>query len=416
MPARYLVSILQTLFLAGDVWAVILPNLGGLALAASLAVAATLAISTPAARLMWRRIIALVLKELVILWKDPKTRSVILIPPVVQVVLFAYAATYDVTNLPIGIWNDDAGAQSAELVRRFDASPAFQVVASFQSPSQAQAAIDAKRVAAVLRVPERFSADVLAGRVAQVQLLLDARRSNTALLAQGYAADIVADYAAERHPGNTPLVLLTRDWFNPTLESTWFILPGLLAVLSLLMAMLISALSLARERELGTFEQLLVTPLRPIELLIGKAVPGMVVGLIDAVIITAAALLWFRLPLHGDPLLLVAMLLLYMLAGVGIGLSISSFARTQQQAMLGVFVIASPLLTLSGYAAPVENMPRFVEWLTRADPARYMMVVARGIFLQDMSASLVLAQAWPMAVIALATLTLAGVAVRRVLS
>ena len=357
---------------------------------------------------MWRRILALVLKELVGLWKDPKTRMVILVPPVVQVVLFAYAATYDVTNLPLGIWNDDAGAQSAELVRRFDASPAFRVVASFQAPSQAQAAIDAKQVAAVLRVPQRFSADVLAGRSAEVQLLLDARRSNTALLAEGYAEEL--------HPGHTPLVLLTRDWFNPTLESTWFILPGLVAVLSLMMAMLISALSLARERELGTFEQLLVTPLRPVELLVGKAVPGMVVGLIDAAIITTAALLWFRLPLRGDPLLLVAMLLLYMLAGVGIGLSISSFARTQQQAMLGVFVIASPLLTLSGWAAPIENMPQVVEWLTRADPARYMMVVARGLFLQDMSFSLVLSQAWPMALIALATLSLAGVAVRRVLS
>ena len=365
---------------------------------------------------MWRRILALVLKELVGLWKDPKTRMVILVPPVVQVVLFAYAATYDVTNLPLGIWNDDAGAQSAELVRRFDASPAFRVVASFQAPSQAQAAIAAKQVAAVLRVPQRFSADVLAGRSAEVQLLLDARRSNTALLAEGYAADIVEGYAEELHPGHTPLVLLTRDWFNPTLESTWFILPGLVAVLSLMMAMLISALSLARERELGTFEQLLVTPLRPVELLVGKAVPGMVVGLIDAAIITTAALLWFRLPLRGDPLLLVAMLLLYMLAGVGIGLSISSFARTQQQAMLGVFVIASPLLTLSGWAAPIENMPQVVEWLTRADPARYMMVVARGLFLQDMSFSLVLSQAWPMALIALATLSLAGVAVRRVLS
>ncbi len=365
---------------------------------------------------MWRRILALLLKELVSLWMDPKTRMVILVPPLVQVVLFAYAATYDVTNLPLGIWNDDVGAQSAELVRRFDASPAFQVVASFQAPSQARAAIDAKRVAAVLRVPQRFSADVLAGRPAQVQLLLDARRSNTALLAQGYAADIVETYAADLHPGHTPVVLLTRDWFNPTLESTWFILPGLVAILSLMMAMLISALSLARERELGTFEQLLVTPLRPVELLVGKAVPGIVVGLIDAAIITAAALLWFRMPLRGDPLLLAAILLLYMLAGVGIGLAISSFARTQQQAMLGVFVIAAPLLTLSGYAAPVENMPPLVEWLTRADPARYMMVVARGLFLQDMSVSLVLAQAWPMALIALATLTLAGVVVRRVLS
>jgi ABC-2 type transport system permease protein len=364
---------------------------------------------------MWRRIFALIVKELSALWRDRKTRFVILVPPIVQVALFAYAATYDVTNLPIGIWNDDAGTQAAELVRRFDATPAFRVVARFQAPEQARASIDAKDVAAVLRVPQRFSADVLAGRTAQVQLLLDARRSNTALLAQGYADEIVSTFNQGLHPGTTPLVVLTRDWFNPTLESTWFILPGLVAVLSLMMAMLISALALARERELGTFEQMLVTPLRPVEILIGKAIPGMVVGLIDAGIVTAAALLWFRLPLRGDPLLLLAILILYMMAGVGIGLVISSFARTQQQAMLGAFVFAAPLLTLSGYAAPIENMPVLVERLTRADPVRYMMVISRGLFLQDMPLSVVLSQAWPMALIAAVTLTVAGIAVRRAL-
>ena len=169
----------------------------------------------------------------------------------------------------------------------------------------------------MLHLPQTFSADVLAGRTAQAQLLLDARRSNTALLLQGYAADIVADYASGLHPGHTPLVLLTRDWFNPTLESTWFILPGLVCVLSLIMALLISALSLSRERELGTFEQLLVTPLRPLEILCGKALPGIIVGMLDANIVIVAALLWFRVPFRGDLALLEAMLLLYTLTGIG---------------------------------------------------------------------------------------------------
>jgi ABC-2 type transport system permease protein len=366
---------------------------------------------------MWRRVFALIMKELVGLWKDPKTRFVILVPPLVQVVLFAYAATYDVTNVPIGIWNEDAGAQSAELVRRFAASPAFDVVASFQSPVEARYAIDAKQVAAVLHVPQDFSADVLAGRTAQAQFLLDARRSNSALMAQSYAASIVGTYARDLRPRQSPpLIMLTRDWFNPTLESTWFILPGLVCILSMIMALLISSLSLARERELGTLEQLLVTPLRPAEILVGKALPGIIVGMIDANLVIAAALLWFWLPFRGDALLLEAMLVLYTLAGVGIGLVLSSFARTQQQAMLGVFVFASPMIMLSGYAAPVENMPPIVELLSRADPVRYMLVVARGLFLQDMPLSIVLSQAWPMALIVLATLTVAGVAVRRALS
>ena len=182
------------------------------------------------------------------------------------------------------------------------------------------------------------------------------------------------------------------------------------------MSLLISALSLARERELGTFEQLLVTPLRPAEILIGKALPGIIVGLINANIVIAAALLWFRLPFRGNLALLEAMLLLYTMAGVGIGLVLSSFARTQQQAMLGVFVFASPMIVLSGYAAPIENMPPLAELVSRADPVRYMLVIARGLFLQDMPLAVVLGQAWPMALIAAVMLTVAGFAVRRAVS
>ncbi len=366
---------------------------------------------------MLRRVLALILKELVGLWKDPKTRFVILVPPMIQVAIFAYAATYDVTHVALGIWNDDMGAQSAELVRRFAVSPAFDVVASFDAPVQARTSLDAKQVVVVLHVPQDFSANILAGRTAQVQLLLDARRSNSALLAQGYAATIVNTYTQDLHPGRSaPLVLLTRDWFNPTLESTWFILPGLVCILSLIMSLLISALSLARERELGTFEQLLVTPLRPAEILVGKALPGIIVGLINANIVIAASLLWFHLPFRGNLPLLEAMLLLYTMSGVGIGLVLSSFARTQQQAVLGVFVFASPMIVLSGYAAPIENMPHLAELASRADPVRYMMVIARGLFLQDMPLSVVLGQAWPMALVAATLLTVAGFAVRRALS
>jgi ABC-2 type transport system permease protein len=247
-----------------------------------------------------------------------------------------------------------------------------------------------------------------------VQLLLDARRSNTALMMNGYAATIVATYARDLAPGQKfPFELRTRFWFNPTLESQWFILPGLVAVLSMMMAILISALSLARERELGTFEQLLVTPLRPAEILIGKALPGIIVGLIDANIAIAAALLWFRLPFEGNFFLLQAILLLAMLAGVGIGLAISAFTRTQQQAMLGMFLFASPMIVLSGYASPVENMPEFVQVLSLGNPVRWLLVETRGLFLQDFSTAVALANAWPLVPIAAVSLFLAGLATRR---
>lgn len=366
---------------------------------------------------MWRRILALLAKELAGLWKDRKTRFIILIPPLMQVVVFAYAATYDVTDVALGIWNEDSGSQSAELVRRFAGSPAFRATVVVQSPAQAADAIDSKTVAAVLHVPQRFSADMLAGRVAPVQLLIDARRSNTALMVQGYATSIVNRLAADMAPGRkSPVAIVTRDWFNPNLDSQWFILPGLVSVLSMMMAMLVSALSLARERELGTFEQLLVTPLRPAEILVGKALPGMIVGLIDANIVIAAALLWFRVPFLGSMPMLQGMLVVYMLAGVAIGLVISSIARTQQQAMLGVFVIASPMVVLSGYAAPVENMPAIVAFIGQADPVRWMLVITRGLFLQDLPAVLVLQSAWPLVLIGAVAFTVAWVAVRRVVS
>jgi ABC-2 type transport system permease protein len=350
------------------------------------------------------------------LWKDPKTRAVLLVPPLVQVFIFSYAATFEVKNVPLAVWNEDNGAISAELVRRFAASSAFLVAAVPDHPAAAAALLDAKDVAAVLHVPQDFSARVLGGRAASVQLLLDARRSNTALLLNGYAATIVQGFALEHQSVHVaPLALAVRDWFNPTLDPQWFILPGLVAVLSLLISMLVSSLSLARERELGTFEQLLVTPLRPLEIMIGKAVPAAIVGLLEAHVVIAAALLWFRLPFAGNLLLLEAALLVYMLAGVGMGLAISSFARTQQQAILGVFVYASPAIVLSGFAAPVENMPVVVEWLSRLDPVRWMLVVARGVFLQDMPATVAAQAIWPMAAIAVLLLAAATISVRRAL-
>ena len=365
---------------------------------------------------MWRRIFALILKELTSLWKDPKTRAVLLVPPLVQVFIFSYAATFDVSHVPLAIWNEDNGAISAELVRRFAASPAFHVAAVPDHPAAAAALLDAKDVVAVLHVAQDFSARVLAGRAASVQLLLDARRSNTALLVGGYATTIVQGFALEYQPVHIPpLSIEVRDWFNPTLDPLWFILPGLVAVLSLVVTMLVASLSLARERELGTFEQMLVTPLRPHEIMIGKAVPAAIVGILEAHIVVAAALLWFRLPFTGSVALLELALLVYMLAAVGVGLAISSFARTQQQAILGVFVFASPAIVLSGFASPVENMPVVVEWLSRLDPVRWMLVVARGVFLQDMPAAVALQAIWPMAAIAAVLLAGATVSVRRAL-
>lgn len=363
---------------------------------------------------MLRRVIALILKELATLWQDGKTRTGPLIPPLVQVLIFAHAASFDVSHAPLALWNEDRGAQAAELARRFAGSAAFEVAAVADNPAEAARLIDSRRVVAVLHIPQTFSADVLAGRMARAQLLVDARRSNTALLISGYGQAIAGRFAADLNPTRaSPVAIDTRDWFNPTLDPQWFILPGLVAVLSLLMSMLVAALSLARERELGTFEQLLATPLRPGEILSGKAIPAMIVGVIEANIVVAAAVLGFGVPFAGSLLLLEGALVVYMLAGAGVGLAISAVTNTQQQAMLGVFIFASPAVILSGFAAPVENMPQAVEWLSRLDPVRYMLVIARGVFLQDMPLDVALHSVWPMLAIGLAAMGVAWAAVRR---
>lgn len=363
---------------------------------------------------MFARILALIIKELTSLWGDKKTRYVLIFPPLIQVVIFANAANYDVTNVPLSVWNEDIGAQATDYIRGFAYSTAFAPGPAVQSPQQAQDALESKNAAAVLHIPQNFSADILAGRTTHVQLLVDARRSNSALLTGNYAAEITQAYAA-RLAGKAaaPVDIELTDLLNPTLASKWFILPGLVAILAMMMTTLVSALSLARERELGTFEQMLVTPLRPFEIMLGKAVPSLIVGLMEGNIVLAAALLLFRLPFKGDFLVLELCLAAFSLAGVAIGLAISSVARTQQQAILGVFVYAAPAIVISGYASPVENMPLAMQWLSYADPIRYMLVIARGMFLENLPAAVVWAQFWPMLVIAAVLLAMATKLVRR---
>ncbi len=363
---------------------------------------------------MLARIIALVLKELASLWADKKTRYVLIIPPLIQVVLFANAATYDVMHVPLSVWNEDAGAQSLDFIRGFTYSPAFSAAPSVYSPGQARRVLESKQAAAVLHIPQNFSADILARRTAHVQLLIDARRSNTALIVSAYASQITSAYAAKAAgAGQGPVAIALTYLLNPALASRWFILPALVVILSMIMTTMVSALSLARERELGTFEQMLVTPLRPLEIMLGKAVPSLIVGLLEANIVLLAALFLFGVPFKGDLPLFEATLTVFSLAGVAVGLAISAFTNTQQQAILGVFIYAAPAIVISGYASPIENMPLILQWVSKFDPITYMLVISRGMFLTNLPPSVIWAQSWPMALIAIVLLGLATQAVRR---
>lgn len=360
----------------------------------------------------WRRIAALMRKEFLALLKDRKSRFVVVGPPIIQLMVFGYAATFDLNDVPFAVYNEDRSAPARELVARFTGSPTFHQVAELHSEAQIAPLVDSREALMVLHIGPDFSGALLGGGSAEVQLIVDGRNSNTAMIALNYVRTIVQDFnrdwLAQRGGQGPPAELLFRAWYNPNLESRWFIVPGIVGLLTLVVTMLVTALSVAREREQGTFDQLLVTPLRPVEILIGKALPGFIIGLIEATAVMLMAVWWFEVPLRGDLLTLYTGVLLFLLSAVGVGLMISSLAVTQQQGLLGAFLFMVPAIILSGFATPIANMPEAVQTLTLINPLRYFMVILRGVFLEGLPFGALMPQFWPMALIGVVNLAFAG--------
>jgi len=360
----------------------------------------------------WHRIFALVIKELLTILRDKRSRFVLIGPPIAQLIVFGYAATFDLNHIPVAVYNQDRSAPSRELVARVTGSPHFDLVAYLDHDAQIAPLINNKDALMVLHLGPQFSEHLKRGETARVQLILDGRNSNTALLAQGYLSAILTDFNLDwsrSHEGRgPPATLRIRPWYNENLLSRWFIVPGIVGLLSLVITIIVTGLSVAREREAGTFDQLLVTPLRPLEILIGKSVPGILIGLIEGSFILLMVIIWFEVPLRGSLGALYLGMFLFLLSAVGIGLMISSLAVTQQQGILGAFLFMVPAVILSGFATPISNMPEFVQHLTLLNPLRYFMVILRGVFLEGDSYGLLFNQYWPMAIIAVVTLSMAG--------
>jgi len=264
----------------------------------------------------------------------------------------------------------------------------------------------------VLHLGPQFSENLKRGKTAQVQLIIDGRNSNTALLTLGYLRTILAsfneDWSRQQGRPGPPVTLQMRPWYNENLLSRWFIVPGIVGLLTLVVTTIVTGLSVAREREAGTFDQLLVTPLRPVEILIGKSIPGILIGLLEGSFILLVVVFWFEVPLRGSLAALYLGMFLFLLSATGVGLMISSLAVTQQQGILGAFLFLVPAVILSGFATPISNMPELVQHLTLINPMRYFMVILRGVFLEGDSWDLLFNQYWPMAIIAIVTLSLAG--------
>lgn len=358
------------------------------------------------------RIKALVIKELLAVLRDKKSRMALIMPPILQLGIFAFAATLEVKNIDLALLDKDGGKAAVELCQRFTGSPSFSRSITLHSQAEVAPTLETGRAMAVLVIDPSFSRNVAAGRPATVQLLLDGRRSNAAQIVQGYAQRIVQQYNEDR--GQTgdattvPATLVARNRFNPNLDYLWFTVPNLIGMLSMVVGLIVTALSVARERELGTFDQLLVSPLSPWEILAGKTLPAMILGIVESVVIVAVAIVLFRIPCHGSLATLLFCLVLYLFSVVGFGLFISSLCNTQQQAILGTFTFMIPATLLSGFATPLETMPRFLQIVSLANPMRHFLGAIRGIMLKGMPFAMALEAVWPLAVITVVTLALAG--------
>jgi ABC-2 type transport system permease protein len=362
------------------------------------------------------RLSALIIKELLAAFRDPRARIALMAPPLIQLFLFAFAATLEVSNVPVGVVNEDWGATSEKLISRFERASAFSEIRRYASQKEAQAAIDNQDVMVVVQIGQDFSRKLAAGEPPSVLVVLDGRKSNSAQLVNTYIGTIVGQFSVDFQAGtdvNAPSEIVDRTWYNPNREYRTAMVPILIATLPMMTVLMIVGMSVARERELGTFEQLMVSPLQPIEIVAGKAVPGLIVGLGQCAIITLIVTQLFGIALSGSAVVLFLGLTVFLIAVIGVGLFISSLVSNQQQAMMGIMVCIMPAMMLSGFTSPIQNMPVWLQPLALLNPLTHILVIIRGVFLRDMPFWLVAERIWPMAGMAVVTITLAAWMFRR---
>lgn len=372
---------------------------------------------------MWERILQIVIKEFRQTLRDPRLRFVVIVPPLVQSIIFGFAVNLDVTTVRLGVMDLDRTNESRNLIDRFAASNSFAILAGASDERQSQDLLDRGKVQAMVRVPAGFGADVARGRQTEIQILVDGANSNTAALVASYVNSAVAGYNQEllratqlkklvartrlgpvkmTMPGVAPE---TRVWFNPELLSRNYFVPGVIVNIIMLVTLMLTALSIVREKEIGTMEQIMVTPIRPLELMLGKTIPFALIGMLDMFLVTSAALLIFQVPFRGQILLMVFATALFLLTTLGAGLFLSTISGTQQQAMMSSFFFFQPAFMLSGFSFPIRNMPEPIQYLTYLNPMRYFMEVVRGVFLKGSGLDVLWPQLLAMAVFGVAILT-----------
>ena len=343
---------------------------------------------------MFQRIKHILIKEFLQSLRDPRMRAVLVAVPVLQSLIFGYAVTTDVRNVSIAILDYDNTPQSRELIAGFTGSGYFQIAHRLTNVREIRDLFDRGSVKAALEIHSGFGARIAARRQAAVQMIVDGTDSNTAGVVLNYAGRVVRRYNTEVLQGATvlqPVDLRSRAWFNENLTSRNFYVPGVIALLLALITLMLSSMAIVREKEIGTIEQIIVTPITRVEFILGKTVPFALIGLIDVFIITGICLYWFEVPVRGSFTLLLVSTCLYLLSTLGIGLLISTMSSTQQQAMMSAFFVFFPAVLLSGFLFPITNMPAWIQWLTYINPLRYILVIIRGIFLKGIGVEIL----WP---------------------
>ncbi|MBO9602130.1 MAG: ABC transporter permease [Novosphingobium sp.] len=353
------------------------------------------------------RLRAIIVKEIFQLLRDPKSRIVLVLPPLIQLFIFTFATTLDVRNVDLAVLDRSSGVHSAELLQRIDGSPNFRKILYVRSSAELRRAIERQQVIAALVIEDGFDEKLTRHEPAQLGLILDGRRSNASQIVAGYVSRITAEMDAETVPQTLGGAQIT-NWFNPALDFVWFTIPALIVAIVSVSGLAITAQTVSREREMGTFDQLLVSPLRLHEILIGKIVPSFLVGGLNGALYWLVGQFVFGIPFAGSVFLFFISLFTYLLALIGVGLFVSSLSMTQQQSFLGNFIITNPLILLSGYASPIANMPPWLQTLTYINPARYFLVIVQGLFLKGMPAADVFHQLWPLALIAVTTLSVSA--------
>jgi ABC-2 type transport system permease protein len=368
---------------------------------------------------MFGRLKQMLIKEFIQVYRDKRTRFILIGPPIIQMLIFGYAATFEIHHVSTVVLDQDHSQESRDLISRFTSSPYFDVQRQLTDSRQIGDLIDQGKATVGLEIDAGFAEKLRSGQTAPVQVIVDATNSNTALIASGYISQIALGFArqyqqdrigriAPQFVEQMPSVELEqRPWYNASLSSRWFFVPGVIGSLTLVLVITLTAFAVVREREIGTLEQIMVTPIRPAEFILGKTLPFFLIGLFDVSLIGVVGTLWFQVPFRGHITVLFAGAILFLLCMLGVGLLISTVSATQQQAMVTAFFFIMPAITFSGFGFPIATMPQWLQYMTYLIPLRYFLVVLRGTYLKGVGMEILWPQMAAMAGLGLSLLTIA---------